>query len=222
MSAVSGIDHLLRGLRDDDRERLVASMHRRRYKAGEYLMHEGEPGDSLVVIDVGHVAAQVATADGLVATLNIMGPGDVLGELALVETDGVRSASILALDRVETLSIGRSAFEQLRIDRPDVDRFLVTLLSDHVRRLSAQLRDAYVVDAETRVYRRLLALALSYPSDGRPLVVPVDQQTLASLSGSSRQTANRALRAAAEEGWLVLRRRRLEIVDLDRLRERAR
>ena len=212
---------MMRGLGEPDRTLLLDSMHRHRYQAGEFLMRQGEPGDTLHLIEAGHVAAQVTTGDGLVATLNLMGPGDVLGEMSLVEEGGVRTASIVAVDRVETLALARPVFERLRVERPEIDRFLITLLVDHVVRLSAQLRDAYVASAETRIVRRLLALAISYRVGDRPIEVPVDQGTLARLAGASRQTANRVLRSAQDEGWLVIGRRRLEITDFDRLLKRA-
>lgn len=219
--AMDGAEQLFGGLEAEERREILTLTRRRVYRPGEFIMRQGEPGDTVHVIDIGHAAAQVTTVDGVVATLNLLGPGDVVGELALVERNGTRSASIVAIDKVETLSLHRDAFEERRARRPQVDRFLVRLLAGNVRRLSELLRDAYIADAETRVYRRLHALALAFRDTGPPIVVPVDQATLAGLAGASRQTANKALRAAEDAGWVVLARKRVEVCDLEGLAARA-
>jgi CRP/FNR family cyclic AMP-dependent transcriptional regulator len=214
----SGVERWLAALPGEVRETVRRLLRRHTFVTGELLVREGEPGDALWMIEAGHVAAQATTGDGVVTTVNVMGAGDVFGELALINPGGVRTVSVVALGRVEAISLGRDEFELLRARYPAIDRFLVEVLADHVVRLTQLLRDAYARDAETRVLRRLLALAAT--SDG-PVDVPIDQATLAGLAGASRQTANRVLREAVDAGWVALGRRRITVLDLDRLRAAA-
>jgi CRP-like cAMP-binding protein len=214
-----GVETWLSAVPADVREGVRRVLRRRTFSAGEFLVREGEPGDSLWAVESGYVAAQTANRNGVVSTLHVMGRGDVFGELALLGFGGRRTVSIVALERVEAVTLGRREFEILRDRFPTVDRFLVRVLADHVVRLTQLINDAYTHDADTRVLRRLLGLAGHHESG--PVRVPIDQSTLAALAGASRQTANRVLRAAEQEGWLALGRRRIEILDLDRLRAAA-
>ena len=108
----------------EQRRRLLSHARRRRFKRGEVVFHEGDPGDALHLVDKGHVAVKRSTPLGDVATLLVMGPGDFFGELAVV-APGPRSATVVALDPVETLALHREVFDDLRQTHPAVDRVLI-------------------------------------------------------------------------------------------------
>jgi CRP/FNR family cyclic AMP-dependent transcriptional regulator len=113
-----------------------------------------------------------------------------------------------------TLSIHEADFRRLRVDRPEVAEVLIVLLTVQVRRLSAQLLDALYVPAEARVRKRLLELAAAYaPDDGGEVVVPLRQEDLAELAGTSRATVNRVLREDAQRGAVRLERGRTVVLD---------
>jgi CRP-like cAMP-binding protein len=147
---------LLRPLAEEDRREILRLARRRRFKRGEFLFHEGDPGDTLHLIDRGHVAMRITTPLGDVATLTVEGPGGYFGELALVSESGSPNSTVVALDSVETLGLYRDQFEELRRTQPRFERILVTALADEVRRLSARLAEALYVPVETRVYPGLL------------------------------------------------------------------
>ncbi len=119
------------------------------------------------------------------------------------------------MDAVETMSVGRREFDQLRSRLPLVDRFLVEVLARQVRAMSALLLEALYVDAESRVLRRLLALADEYggPEANTPVVVPYTQDDVATMAGTTRPTVNRVLRAAQESGAVELGRGRVTVTD---------
>src|SRR5687767_10810905 len=99
---------LLGALDAENRRRILATARRRRFARREVLFHEGDPGDTLHLVDSGRVAVRVTTPLGDTATLIVLGAGAVLGELALVEGGGGRrSATAVALERTETLSLHR-------------------------------------------------------------------------------------------------------------------
>jgi CRP-like cAMP-binding protein len=212
----------LRPLSDEERREVLRLARRRRFRKGEILFHEGDPGDTLHLIDQGHVAMRVTTPFGDVATLMVEGPGGYFGELALISEKGTRNSSVVALDAVETLGLHRDQFEELRRTYESFDRMMVSALADEVRRLSARLTEALYVPVETRVYRRLVDLADAFSRGDELAPIPVTQDDVASLAGTTRPSANKVLRAAHEDGILRLSRGSIEILDVALLTKRAR
>ena len=214
---------LLAGAPPEEVAELLARGRRRRFGAGEVVFHAGDPADCLHLVRSGRFAVRITTEYGDVATLNVVGPGESFGELALLSPEVARSATVAALEEAETLSIHEHDFRRLRRERPQTDALLARLLAAHVRRLSAQLAEALYLPAETRVRRRLLDVAAAYGADGAPGTrIPLTQEELASLAGTSRATVNRVLRFEAEKGTIELARGRTTLRDPDGLRQRAR
>jgi CRP-like cAMP-binding protein len=154
--------------------------------------------------------------------LRVIGTGGFFGELALVADAGRRVATVAALEPAETLSVGRADFERLRSVHTSVNQVLVAALATEVRRLSALVVEMLHVPAETRVLRRLLAVAELWGRARPGLVVPFTQEDLAGLAGTTRPTVNRTLRQAELVGLLILRRSQIELVDPIGLGARAR
>ncbi len=214
---------LLDGLSDEERRAVLSTARRRKFAKGEVICHEGDPGDSVHIIDRGHVVMRVTTPLGDTATLLVSGPGEFFGELALLSGDATRNSTVVALDAVETLALHRDRIDEVRQAHPQVERFLVTALAAEVRRLSARLLEALYVPVEKRVFRRLLDLTeLFQDGDGREVVIPVIQDDLASMAGTTRPTANKIVKAAEEAGVVRVSRGRIEVLDTDALRRRAR
>jgi len=209
-------------LSDEDRDRIAQIAVRRRYRKDDTVFHAGDSGDSLHLITKGRVAVRVVTPAGDVATLAILGPEESFGELAVVRPEAVRSASVVALEPLETLSIRRADVERLRATSPAIDRFLVEVLAEQVMRVTELLIDAHFVSAEKRVVRRLAAVANRYADADGLVCVPLTQEELAGLAGSTRPTANRVLRSLASAGIVELHRSRIAVIDRAALERRAR
>ncbi len=208
-------------LGEAERRSVLSSMHRRRFARGEVVFHEGDPGDAIHILDRGHVAIRVSTPIGELVTLTVLSPGEAFGEGALLSPDSRRTASAIALEPSETRALEGSAFERLRRDNPDVERILTQVLARQVRRLSQHLVEALYVPSETRILRRLVALSESYHGEV-DIVIPVTQDDVASMAGTSRPTANRVLKAAEQEGLLTVSRGRINIRNPQALASRAR
>lgn len=207
---------LLDNVSDEVRSSVLRAATRRRYRRGETLFHEGDRGDTLHLLASGYVAIRVSNPDGDVATLNVLSPGSCIGELALVTALDRRSATAVALVDVETLALHRRDFDDLCRREPRVERFIVNLLAARVRELSARLLDVSHLSAEKRVCRRLHELLPVFGVDG-VVTVPMTQEELATIAGTTRPTANRVLRDLVEQGVLRLGRGRIEVLDRDRL-----
>lgn len=210
---------LFGSLSDDDRRIVTEKMVRRRFDRGEVLFHQGDIGDSVHIIERGCVAVRISTPAGDEVILAVLGVGDFFGEQALITDDARRTASIVALDAVETRSLHRRDFDELCRTRPGVQGFLVRLLASQVRRLSEQMLEVLFVPVEDRVVRSLARLAeLFGTGDGGPIDVPVRQEDLASLAGTTRPTTNRVLKRLEQDGVITLQRGRTTVVDPAALR----
>ena len=212
---------LLGDLPPEELQRVIAIARRRTFTHGEVVFHEGDPGDALHLIEKGRFAIRVSTPLGERATLAIRGPGELFGEMALI-TSAPRSATVAALEPAETYSIGQIEFEELRRAHPGVNSILVSVLANAVRRMDELLVEAFYVGAEKRVLRRVRDLAALYGDGSGPIIIPLTQEDMAGLAGTSRATVNRVLREEEVRGTLSLSRGRTTVVDLEELERRAR
>jgi CRP-like cAMP-binding protein len=211
---------LLDMLSDDEQRDVLTAARRRRFKRNEVVFHDEDPGDTLHLVVEGHFAIRITTPLGDQAMVRVFGPGDYFGELALLSA-GPRRGSAISLDRGETLSLRREDLQMLRSTTPKVDEVLTEALVAEVRRLSAALIEALYVPVERRVWLRLAELVELY-GGGPPVEIPITQDEIAQLAGTTRSTANRILRAGEEQGVLQLARSRIEVHDRTALQRLAR
>lgn len=211
---------LLAGLAEEERRSLLAIARRRVFARGEVVFHRDDPADTLHLIARGRFAVRIVTPAGDTATLAVLVPGESFGELALV-TGGRRTGTVVALERAETQSIHQLDFVALRQRHPDVTDVLIRALATRVERLSEQLVEALYVPADRRVLRRVAELAQLYAQADGPVDVPLTQEDIAGLAGTSRATVNRVLREAEARGELQLGRGRTTVVDAEAISRRA-
>jgi CRP-like cAMP-binding protein len=212
---------VLASLPPQERRGLVDTLRRRSYHRDEVIFHQGDPADTLHLIAAGHVSVRVTLPGGEFVVVAILGPGEAFGEIALVGSPHARGATIIALEQCETLSLGRDEFHRLRTSYPGVDRFLVELLSARVERLNNYWLEALYVPAERRVLRRLLHLCELYRGDDQRIVIPVTQEMLANLAGTTRPTANQVLRRLAASDVVSISRSQIVVLDRQSLHQRA-
>ncbi|HEY7381724.1 MAG TPA: Crp/Fnr family transcriptional regulator [Gaiella sp.] len=210
---------LFEGVPEEDVRAVLSLARRRAFRRGEVVFHRGDPADSIHLISKGRFDVCVGTPLGDVISLAIRGPGETFGELALL-TGEERTATVTALEAGETLVVRGSELRRLAKQHASLDEVLVRLLAEQVRRLSELLVEAHTVDADERVVRRLLELVRVY-GGASPVVVPLRQEDLAALAGTSRATVNRVLRRAERDGLVELRRGRTVVLDEAGLRRRA-
>jgi CRP/FNR family transcriptional regulator, cyclic AMP receptor protein len=213
---------LLAPLRPDERERVLAAARPRRYARGEVVFHEGDPGESLHLVQSGRFAVRVSVPSGDTATLSVLVPGAAFGELALLRESHDRTATIVALEASSTLVLSRPDFMALRRDHPGVEQLLVETLARRVDELSRALLEALYVGVDRRVIRRLADLADAYAVPGTSTVlIPITQDDLADMAGATRPTVNQVLQRLAADGTVALGRGRIELLDVPGLRRRS-
>ncbi len=213
--------NLLDGLPDEDRARVTAVMRRRRFDKGIVVCHEGDPGDSCHLVVSGRLSVSVMTRLGDIAVLAIMGPGEVFGELALLTEQRTRTATITALEPSVTMELHRRDFDALSEQHPTVLRFLVDMLVSRVVRLSSSALSGLFDSVEHRVYAQLALLADMYLGDAASGSVPLRQEVVAGMAGTTKSTVNRILKHAESDGLVVLRRGQFEVIDRAALRKRG-
>ncbi len=182
---------------------------------GETLFVKGDPGDALYGVRRGQIVITTTTQSGRQLTLNILGPGDVFGEIALLDGQP-RSADATASGRVELFMIRRSDFQDLLKRQPDITTRIIELLCERLRFSSDRLEEASLLPFKTRLARRLLKLADDFGGD-----IAITQEELSILVGAGRETVNRQLQKWQKSGIMQIGRGRVKLVDLSQLEHEA-
>lgn len=195
---------------------------RAHFGAGAFVFHSGEAGEHVHLIQSGRVAVLAVTPQGEALTLTILGVGDMFGELALLSERHERTATVQALVTTETLVLSRADFEAARRSNPEVNEFLIGLLTSQVTRLTQRIVEMNSLTAPERVYRRLVELGATFEVVGTLEGIPITQEQLASMASTSQRATNGALTKAKREGVLDLARRSIVIQNWPELRRRAR
>jgi len=215
---------LFAALDDEAADALKASMTRRDVGRGEVLFTEGDPGDRLYVIVEGKVKLGRASGDGRENLLAVLGPGEMFGELSAFDP-GPRNATATGISDAVLLGLGTDDLHNWLAGRPDVARQMLMALARRLRRTNENLADLVFSDVPGRVAKALLDLSERFgnPTDeGLRVAHDLTQEELAQLVGASRETVNKALADFAARGWLRLDQRAVVLLDIERLRRRAR
>ncbi len=204
---------------------LAESLRRRRYKRDQVIFYQGDPGESLFVIESGAVKIVLASPDGdeekaIIATL---GPGEFFGELALL--DGApHSATAVALEATDALVLRREAFLQMIDTQAGLRRALLEALTAELRRLTGHVEELHFLDLPGRLAMRLVRMA----SEAAPGVQkdvrmdwPYTQAELAAMIGGTRQSVNRLLADMASRDLVRFERDSVLIPDVSRLAREA-
>lgn len=194
---------------------MLSIARRRTFGRREVVFHRGDPADTLHLVHTGRFAVRIQTPLGDTVMLSMVGPDETFGEIALLDGVGPRSATVVSLEKSETRAIHKLDFDALVAKHPNVADILARALALRVRRLSELLLEAHYVPADRRVLRRLAKFGL----EGG--VVPLMQEELSNLAGTSRATVNRVVREAQARGELALSRGRIEVLDAASLQARA-
>ncbi len=192
------------GLDEAMRAQVLTQAVARDYPRGTTILRRGDPGTGMVVVLAGRVRVGVTSEDGREVTLGILGPGDVLGEMALLDGED-RSADATALEDCSVLLLERGRFLRLLREQPDLSLRLLVVMTERLRRADAVIEDIALMSLEGRLARLLTRLAADYgkpvPS-GTRIELKLSQKDLSALVGGSREKVNRQLRLWEQDGTL--------------------
>jgi CRP/FNR family cyclic AMP-dependent transcriptional regulator len=208
---------------DVERQRELLALGRvRRYPTHSFVFFEGDDAQDVVIVRAGQVKVSV-TLEGHEVLLDVLGAGDVLGELSAID-GGPRSATATALTDTDASVITADAFSKFIDDHGDVARVLMRSVASRLRDASRRQVEYGALDAVGRVCRRLVEMIDRY---GRPagagVVIegPLSQTDIAAWAGLSREAVVKSLHALRALGWVTTTARGVTVVDVDAVTTRA-
>jgi CRP/FNR family cyclic AMP-dependent transcriptional regulator len=196
---------IFRGLSHDELARLATRLRSKTVRAGVYIMSREDPGDAVYIIVSGTVKVHAEQADGRNVILSILGEGETLGEMAVLE-ETARSANALAIENTRLLWMPRSDFLDCLRSMPDLTLNLARMLSRRFRFASARVESLTTMDVDARLARQLLALAQEYgqnqPNGDTLIPLRLTQDDLADMIGASRTRVNQVQGFFRERGLI--------------------
>lgn len=210
---------IFRSLPDAELETILARANVRRVTRGTAILRRGDPNSGMVIIMTGRVRVSVVSEDGKGVTLAVLGNGDVLGEMSLLDGEPC-SADVNAQEDCVLLVIDRAQFLHVLRQSSKLCLHLMAVLTRRLRRANATLEDMAILDLPTRLGRLLARLATDYGvpvRSGTRIEVKLSQKDLSTLVGASREKVNKQLRQWEEEGVLGKDSGRMVVVDAQAL-----
>src|SRR3954454_5887724 len=193
----------------------------RAFEPQQVIFREGDDSDTCYIVRSGHARAIRQHGDGRTITLATFGPGDIFGELAMFD-DERRSATVQALDALETIAIPGSAMRGLLGRHAGMAVKLVMALGRRLRAANERLSRQSFETVQSRVASVLDQLVEQARAEGeagqRDVLVTATQAELAQLAGSSRESASRFLATLERAGVISQGRGRLTVHDPAALR----
>lgn len=184
---------------------LVRTSRVQRLARGEVLFRQGDEGGALYAVSSGAIRISVTGAEGKELTLALMEPGDVFGEIALL--DGLqRTADARAVEKSELVVIHRADFLTLLEREPKLARPIIEMLCERLRQTNEFVIDAAFLDLRARLAKRLLSLAIAHgyeTDDGLRIGLKLSQSEIAQLLGVTREAVNKQLNVWARDGILT-------------------
>ena len=196
-------------------------VHRRVFAAGAHLAREGEPANSILVIERGLVRVTRTSRHGRELVLRLLKAGDTLGELGVFDAAGIRTADAVAVEATSCVVLSKDDLQAAVRATPELGIRLLATVVGYVRRKDEELADVAFLDVPGRTARKLLELADRHGvgvAGGVRISIKVTQGELASMVGASRENVNRALSRLITLGAVSIDQGHITILDVARLR----
>ena len=212
MSAGSAVDPgmlskvpLFEGLTSGQLEKVASSLRPMSFPAHRDIMMTEQPGEAVYIILSGTLKVHVEQADGRDVILALLGPGQTVGEMSIVDEVG-RSASVLTLEDTKLLWMDRASFLACVTTIPRLSLNLMRVFSRRLRLANIQIASLATLDVYGRVARQILALADEYgkeaPEGGVYVPLSLTQSDLADIVGASRVRVNQVLIDYRQRGYI--------------------
>ncbi len=214
---------LFSALSDEEAASLRASMTLVKVTKGHTLFKEGEEGDRLFVVLDGKLKLGKSSPDGRENLQEILGPGEMFGELSLFDP-GPRTATATAITDAKLLMLPHEKVLDLITSQPAVSLELLRRLAQRLRDSRGEQSDLVFVDVPGRVAKAIIDLGERFgetKDDGLHVKHDLTQEELAQRVGASRETVNKALADFAARGWVSLEPRAVVIKDYERISKRG-
>jgi CRP/FNR family cyclic AMP-dependent transcriptional regulator len=206
-------------LQGENLETMARMVQLRRYPKGSFIVGQNEVGTCMYLLASGRVKISLASPEGKELVLNYLEAPAHFGEMSLVDSQK-RSADVIAVTDVELFALdGKDLSAAIQL-QPRLALSLIATLSRRLRQTISRLEDMAFHDATHRVMRVVLNVATAgFETRGAPVIQGMTHYDIATLAGTSRETASRVISQLAREGLLLTKGRRI-VVDLHALSEK--
>ncbi len=211
---------LFREFNEEQLSQVLATVAERRFAKHQFIVREGEPGDTFFMIASGSVAVARVGPDGRETILSILKEGDFFGEMSMFDSS-LRSASIKTLTDVQVGAVRRDDFMGLIDTNPQIGKLLVIELSERLRIANQLISAATSQDIRARLASLLLNLAEQFgePADnGTRITLRLTNQEMANMIGTTRETVNRTLNRFWDDRLVDMRTSHVVVTEPDKLR----
>jgi CRP/FNR family cyclic AMP-dependent transcriptional regulator len=192
---------LFSGLDESELQRLSQVAMRRRAGRNEQVVRAGEDAESLIVLLTGRAKVTNFDEEGREIILAWLGPGEFFGEMGLID-GSPRSASVVAVEPCELLTIGKNEFQRCMQDNFQVAQKLMQILVRRLREADRNIESLALLDVYGRVAR--LLLDLSEEEGGKRLVrQKISKQDMARMIGASREMVSKVMRDLEVGGYII-------------------
>jgi len=200
---------LFNGLAKSELKAILSNALIRHYPKNAIIINEGDNTDSLYVVLEGKVKAYLSDDAGREIILSIQGPGDYIGELAIID-EQPRSASVMTLEPCKFCIISKSYFDSCLVNNPTIAIKLLKTQTLRVRRLTENVKSLALLDVYGRVARTLLNMATPHKNE-----LIIDQKLthmdIAKMVGASREMVSRIMKDLSEGGYIKSEDKRITI-----------
>ena len=195
---------LFASLSRDELAALAGLAKERRVAKDAAVVHRGDLDSSMLILVNGRLRAGTVSADGREITIASIGPGGVVGEIALLDGQP-RSMDVTAMLESTLLVVERATFLPFLRARPDLMLRLMALLCDRLRKASKAFEDVALAPLSARLARLLLTLAAEHGApakEGTRIRLKVSQRDMSAQVAATRERVNKQLRQWHEAGVL--------------------
>jgi CRP/FNR family cyclic AMP-dependent transcriptional regulator len=191
----------------------------RSFPAGVRVFHEGDRSDACYLVRSGDLRVTREHPDGRAIALATLGPGDLFGELAMLDGEA-RSASVETLSDVELLALPAADVRRLLAEHSEISVKLIAALTRRLRETNERVARQSFQTVPSRVAGVLTQLIAEEASTqgGQGVTIRMTQADLAQLAGTSRESVSRFLATLERAGVVRVGRGRVTVIEPRRLR----
>ncbi|WP_428909688.1 Crp/Fnr family transcriptional regulator [Niallia sp. Krafla_26] len=209
------------GLEDHEYQLLSPLLIEKEVKKGQHIFHEGDVGTESYLIKQGRVKIYRLT-NGKESILALLHKGDFFGEMAMLDPHNSRSASAVALEKTNLLQLREKDMTSLLHKKPELAIKLLSLTMEKLRRANEKIQSITFLDVRTRIHRLILQLVQDYgiqTSEGVFIDYKITHQQMADLIGAVRETVSKILAEWQQEGWIIMKNRKMIIKDFSQFEQ---
>lgn len=210
-------------LTDEENIKIIQMTGEGLYGKGDTICHEGEPSNTLYILNEGQIKLTKITRDGKEQIVRLLKSGDFFGELSLFTENEINNVTAYATSQVKICTLSKENMTKVLDDNPEISLKLLGTISTRLAKLEDLAQNLATNDAEVRTAVILIELSEKYSrqESGNIIIdLPLNREELANYAGLTRETMSRKLKMFKDLGIIeLIGTKQIKILDLDRLKE---